>query len=155
MEVERLGRLGVWSWIDNFAADEAADFAGRLERWGYSALWIPEAVGRNPFAFLGYLAAHTEKLVLATGIANIYARDPMTMRAAHQTLSEVAPARFVLGIGVLSFSLCLFLRGPSRIQPPEFIAVALRFIGRHTLEIYAIQLAGSELLIKWIPNLAA
>ncbi|HEX7564876.1 MAG TPA: hypothetical protein VF396_16765, partial [Bradyrhizobium sp.] len=50
-------------------------------------------------------------------------------------------------------SLCLFLRGPSRIQPPEAIAGALRFIGRHTLEIYAIQLAGSELLVKLVPDI--
>ena len=63
-------------------------------------------------------------------------------------------AAFILGIGVLSASLCLFVRGPSRIQPPEAIAGALRFIGRHTLEIYAIQLAGSELLVKLVPDLA-
>jgi hypothetical protein len=63
-------------------------------------------------------------------------------------------AAFILGVGVLSTSLCLFLRGPSRIQPPEPIAGVLRFIGRHTLEIYAIQLAGSELLVKLVPDLA-
>jgi hypothetical protein len=54
----------------------------------------------------------------------------------------------------LSACLCLFVRGPSRIQPPEAIAGVLRFIGRHTLEIYAIQLAGSELLVKLVPDLA-
>jgi peptidoglycan/LPS O-acetylase OafA/YrhL len=64
-------------------------------------------------------------------------------------------AVFVLGIGILSASLCLFRRGPSRIQPPEPIACTLRFIGRHTLEIYAIQLAGSELLVMFVPDLAA
>jgi hypothetical protein len=63
-------------------------------------------------------------------------------------------AVFVSGIGVWSASLCLFLRGPSCIQPPEPIEGVLRFIGRHTLEIYAIQLAGSELLIKLVPSLA-
>jgi hypothetical protein len=63
-------------------------------------------------------------------------------------------AAFILSVGVLSTSLCLFLRGPSRIQPPEPIAGVLRFIGRHTLEIYAIQLAGSELLVKLLPDLA-
>ena len=63
-------------------------------------------------------------------------------------------AVFIVSIGVWSASLCLFRRGPSRIQPPEPIAGALRFIGRHTLEIYAIQLAGSELLVKLAPNLA-
>jgi hypothetical protein len=63
-------------------------------------------------------------------------------------------AVFIFSMGVWSAGLCLFLRGPSRIQPPEAIASALGFIGRHTLEIYAIQLAGSELLVKLAPNLA-
>jgi len=63
-------------------------------------------------------------------------------------------AVFILGVGVLSASLCLFLRGPSRIQPSEAMAGVLRFIGRRTLEIYAIQLAGSELIIKLVPDLA-
>ena len=62
-------------------------------------------------------------------------------------------AVFVLGIGVLSLSLCLFHRAASRIQPPKAMAGVLRFIGRHTLEIYAIQLAGSEFIIKLVPNL--
>ena len=64
------------------------------------------------------------------------------------TFSHDQLAVVILGVGVLSTCLCLFLRGPSRIQPPEAIARALRFIGRHTLEIYAIQLAVSELIIK-------
>ena len=67
---------------------------------------------------------------------------------------QIQFAVFIFGIGVWSASLCLFLRGPSRIQPPEAIAGTLRFIGRHTLEIYAIQLAGSELLVKLVPDLA-
>ena len=70
------------------------------------------------------------------------------------SFSQIQFAVFILGVGILSLSLCLFLRGPSRIQPPESIAGALRFIGRRTLEIYAIQLAGSELIIKLVPNLA-
>jgi len=95
-----IGRLGVWTWLDAMTAPEAADFARKLEDWGYSALWIPEAVGRDPFTFLAYLAARTEKLVLATGIANIYARDAMTLKAIHNTMAELAPGRFVLGLGV-------------------------------------------------------
>jgi hypothetical protein len=63
-------------------------------------------------------------------------------------------AAFIFGVCVLSLSLFLFRRGPSRIQPPEPMAGALQFIGRHTLEIYALQLAGSELIIKLIPDLA-
>ena len=61
----------------------------------------------------------------------------------------------ILGLGVLSISLCLFKRGESRFQPPERIASVVRFVGRRTLEIYAIQLAGSELLIQLVPDLSA
>ena len=61
----------------------------------------------------------------------------------------------ILGLGVLSISLCLFTRGASRFQPPEKIASTLRFVGRHTLAIYAIQLAGSELLVMLVPDLSA
>jgi probable F420-dependent oxidoreductase len=106
-----IGHLGVWTWLDGQSASEAADLAGKLESWGYSALWIPEAVGRDPFAFLGYLAGQTKTLVLATGIANIYARDPMTMKAIHKTMSELAPSRFVLGIGVSHEHLVSKVRG--------------------------------------------
>jgi probable F420-dependent oxidoreductase len=100
MQVADLGGLGVWTWLDHLSAGEAAEFANQLEEWGYGALWVPEAVGRDPFSLLGYLAARTERLHLATGIANIYARDPMTMRAVQETLAEATNGRFVLGLGV-------------------------------------------------------
>jgi probable F420-dependent oxidoreductase len=96
----QLGQLGVWTWLDHLSAEEAASFAAQVESWGYAALWIPEAVGRDPFAFLGFLAARTQRLVLATGIANIYARDAMTMRATRETLGEASQGRFLLGLGV-------------------------------------------------------
>jgi hypothetical protein len=60
-----------------------------------------------------------------------------------------------LGVSVLSMCLFIFVRGPSRLQPPEPFARILRFLGRHTLEIYVIQLAGSEIIINVFPDLAA
>jgi hypothetical protein len=70
------------------------------------------------------------------------------------SFSEIQLIAVILGVGVMSLGLCLFRRGPSRIQPPVPIAGALHFIGWHTLEIYVIQLAGSELIIKLVPSLA-
>jgi probable F420-dependent oxidoreductase len=96
----QLGKLGVWTWLDGLSAEEAAAFANRVEAWGYGALWVPEAVGRDPFSLIGFLAAKTRTLVLATGIANIYARDPMTMRATRETLGEATNGRFLMGLGV-------------------------------------------------------
>ncbi len=107
----RLGSLGVWTWIDTLDAGAAADFCGQLEAWGYDALWVPEAVGRDPFAFLGHLAGQTERLVFATGIANIYARDPMTMRAIQETVGELSGGRFVLGLGVSHAPMVEGMRG--------------------------------------------
>ncbi len=68
--------------------------------------------------------------------------------------SEVQFGAFFLGTSLLSVSLCLFRRGSSRIQPPHAISHVLHFMGRYTLEIYAIQLAGSEVLIGLLPELA-
>ena len=68
---------------------------------------------------------------------------------------QVHLAVFILITGAASISLCFFHRGPSRIQPAKMLAEVLRFIGRHTLEIYAVQLAASELIIKLAPDLAA
>jgi TraX protein len=67
---------------------------------------------------------------------------------------QIQLAVFVVITAAASISLCLFRRGPSRIRLPEMMAGVLRFIGRHTLEIYAVQLAASELIIKLVPDLA-
>jgi non-ribosomal peptide synthetase-like protein len=63
-------------------------------------------------------------------------------------------AIFILGLGFLCLSLCLFRRGPSRIQPPKAITGVMGFIGRHTLGIYAISLAGFEIIVRLFPGLS-
>lgn len=95
-----IGKLGVWSWLDSISYSEAAEFAAAIESMGYTALWVPEAVGRDPFVMLAHLSAVTTKLYLATGIANIYARDAMAMKAARNALDELSAGRLVLGLGV-------------------------------------------------------
>jgi probable F420-dependent oxidoreductase len=106
-----LGGIGVWTWVDTMPAAEAAAFARQLEGWGYGALWLPEAVGRDPFALITHLAAHSEGLSFATGIANVYARDAMTMRAIQQSVGELTGGRFVLGLGVSHAPMVAGMRG--------------------------------------------
>jgi probable F420-dependent oxidoreductase len=105
-----LGKLGVWTSLDMLPTPQAAEIAAEIESLGYSALWTPEAVGRDPFAFISHLAASTKKLVFATGIANIYARDPMSMSAIQHTVGEISGGRFVLGLGVSHIPLVVNVR---------------------------------------------
>jgi probable F420-dependent oxidoreductase len=114
-------KYGVWFFFDGMTAVESAEFARGVEKLRYGALWIPEAVGREPFAHAAYLAARTERLVFATGIANIYARDPLTMSAASKTVAELSDSRFLLGIGVSHKPLVAGLRGHSYEKPYSYM----------------------------------
>lgn len=116
-----IGKLGVWFFLDGMSAGQSAQFAQKVEKLGYGALWIPEAVGREPFPHAAYLLSKTEKLVLATGIANIYARDAQTMAAASKTVAELSDGRFLLGIGVSHRPLVTNLRGHSYDKPYSYM----------------------------------
>ena len=95
-----LTKTGVWYFTDGMSASKAAESAQRIESLGYSALWIPETVGRHPFAHAAWLLANTSELVVATGIASIYHREPGVTLAAQNTLAEQSGNRFLLGLGV-------------------------------------------------------
>jgi len=106
-----LGKLGVWYFFDGVPAAAAAAAAKRIESLGYSALWIPETVGRNPFVHASWLLANTTRLIIATGIANIYHREPGVTMAAQKTLAEQSGNRFLLGMGVSHKPLVEGVRG--------------------------------------------
>src|SRR3984893_17595908 len=107
----QLGKLGVWAPMDVMTAAEGAAFAQRVEGWGYAALWLPESRGRNVLAHSAWLLANTSELIVAPGIANIYARDPMGMANGQRALAEQSGGRFLLGIGVSHAPTVTGLRG--------------------------------------------
>jgi probable F420-dependent oxidoreductase len=96
-----LGRVGIWTGVlDAVSSREAQQRAVELEELGFTTLWIPETVGRDPFVTATLLLAATSTLKVATGIANIYARDALTMANTQRSLEEAFPGRFLLGLGV-------------------------------------------------------
>jgi len=143
------GSIGVWFFTEGLGAPQAAEFAQRVESLGYSHLWLPETTGRDPFAHIAWLAARTERLGFATGIANIYHRHPGPMRQAAYTLAEQSGDRFLLGLGVSHAPLVAGLRkleyrapvatmrayleqmnaspysGPQPARPPQTVIAAL------------------------------
>src|SRR5260370_27128916 len=112
-----LGRLGVWISMDGMTATAAAAFAKRVEEWGYAALWIPESRGRNALVHSSWLLANTQRLIFATGIANIYARDAMAMANGQRGLAEQSGGRFLLWIGLLQLGMGHPLRRPTLCNP--------------------------------------
>lgn len=116
-----LGRVGIWHFLDLFPAAAAQEAARDVERLGFKALWIPEALGREAFTHAALLLAGTERLIVATGIANIYGRDAMAMAAAQKTLAEAYPGRFLLGMGVSHAPLVAGMRGHAYEKPLSFL----------------------------------
>ena len=113
-----LGRIGIWTYHLNYQpASKVREVAAELEELGYGALWIGEAVYREPLTHAGFLLSATDRMVIATGIANIWARDPFTMTAAQLTLSEAYPERFLLGLGVSHARLVEGIRGHEYKRP--------------------------------------
>ncbi len=96
-----IGRVGIWTWtLDSQPMAASQEAVAELESLGFGCVWIPEAVGREPFASAALLLSATKKIVVATGIASIHARSAATMQAGQKTLTQAFPERFLLGIGV-------------------------------------------------------
>ena len=121
-----LGRVGIWSFglQANRAADAQAGIA-TYEGLGYTATWFPESIGsKEALSHAALLLAGGPRMVIATGIANIYARDAAAMMSGARTLAEAYPGRFVLGIGV-SHAPSVAARGGTYGRPIETMAAYL------------------------------
>jgi probable F420-dependent oxidoreductase len=114
---DNLSTPGVWFFTDQMSSGQAAEFAGTVESLGYSTLWLPDTVGRDPFAHIAWLASQTETLTFATGIANIFHRHPGPMKQVANTIGEQSGGRFILGLGVSHGPMVAGLRGLDYSKP--------------------------------------
>lgn len=113
-----LAPVGIWTAaLDVVGAGQAQDLAAELEDLGYGAIWLPEVAGRDVMAHLALLLSSTRRLVGATGIASIWARDAVTMTGGVKGLTEAFPERVLLGLGVSHHTLVEELRGHDYEKP--------------------------------------
>ncbi len=84
--------------MEGFALPELADVAREAERWGYTDSWSFEVDGVDGFTPLAVIGLATTMRV-GIAIANVYTRGPATLASTAAGLADVAPGRFVLGIG--------------------------------------------------------
>ena len=96
-----IGKVGLWTSVfDALSTADAKSVAAQIEEMGWPTVWRPEVSGRDALISAAHLLDATTSLVVATGIAQIYARHPHTARAGQRTLHEASVGRFVLGLGV-------------------------------------------------------
>src|SRR5438552_16527984 len=93
--------IGIWTGaFEQQPAAKVQQAVEELEQLGFGAIWYSEGLGREAVTQASLLLCATSRIVVATGIANIYVRDPFSMAAGQKTLSEAYPSRFLLGLGV-------------------------------------------------------
>jgi probable F420-dependent oxidoreductase len=113
----QLKKIGIWTALEKQPASKLKEAVAELEQLGYGAVWYSEGLGRESLTQAGLLLSATSRMVIATGITNIYGRDPVTAAAGQRTLSEAYPDRFVLGLGVSHIPLVESLRGHAYEKP--------------------------------------
>lgn len=95
-----LGRVGIWTFAyEGQPAGRVRESAAEIEELGYGAIWYGEAFGRDTVGQAWLLLSATQRIVVASGIANIAFRDPIATATAARALGEAFPGRYVLGLG--------------------------------------------------------
>lgn len=113
-----IGKVGIWQgMLDRHPTSAVKETVAEVEAMGWPCLWRPEAIGRDPFVSAAVMLEATTNLKIATGIAQISARHPMTAVACQKTLAEAYDNRFVLGLGVSHQPFVEGIHGLSYVKP--------------------------------------
>jgi probable F420-dependent oxidoreductase len=117
-----IGRVGIWQGVlDLQPTSRVRELAAEIEAMGWPALWLPEATGRDALVSSSILLEATTTLKVATGIAQIHARDPIAMANGQRTLAEAYDNRFLLGLGVSHAPLIEGARKQAYVKPYSFM----------------------------------
>ena len=87
-------------WYANPPADYNVKLAQEAEALGFDSVWTAESWGNDAFTPLAWIGAHTSKIKLGTGIAQLSARTPTACAMAALALDHLSGGRMILGLGV-------------------------------------------------------
>jgi probable F420-dependent oxidoreductase len=118
--------------MEGFSLAELGGIAREAEALGYTDAWSFEVDGVDGFTPLAVIATSTTAMRLGIAIANVYTRGPATLASVAAGLADVAPGRFVLGIGsgsqpiVEAWNGGVFAKPATRVREmAQFLRVAL------------------------------
>jgi len=101
MSVPNIGRIGVWATDLRFGDTAAIDAAAaELDDLGYGALWIPGGIDDQVLGDVDRLLSATNRIVIGTGIINIWKQEAADVAAWWKGQSAARQARVWLGIGI-------------------------------------------------------
>lgn len=93
----QLSKLGIWTTYHHIGEENAGEAARLVEQLGYGTFWL----GGSPrLSAVRPLLESTERLVVATGIVNVWQHDPADLAREHAELTREFPDRMLLGIGI-------------------------------------------------------
>ena len=96
-----LGLFGVWSGLlRNGERGAMLAAAAELEALGYGAIWFPGGQHDGLAEHISSILQRTRRVVVATGIVNIWTHPAAEIAAEHRALSQAHPGRYLLGVGV-------------------------------------------------------
>ena len=92
--MERLG-IGLWGGMP---INDLIDVVKLADRRGYESAYLIESFS-DAFCFLAACARETDKIILGTGVATVFTRNPTTIAIAAATVDSISEGRFRLGLG--------------------------------------------------------
>jgi probable F420-dependent oxidoreductase len=114
--------VGVFAFLDGLTAAQTLELARKLEAFGYSTLWIVESgVGRDAIAHASFLLGGTTRLIVGSGVASVWARQPSTMACGARSAAELSGGRFILGMGINNKESAA-MRGGAYAKPLEYMS---------------------------------
>src|SRR3984957_5012122 len=128
------------------------ELAREAERVGVDSIWVPEFWAYDAFTPLAAIAARTERVRLATGIAQLGARTPAMLAMSAMSLQHISGGRFILGIGTSGPQVMEGGHGVGFSRPVRRTRETIEIIRMITAgerltyagEVYQLPLAGSE-----------
>ena len=113
-----LGPAGLWTFHwETLEASRCRDLAAELEDQGWGSIWYPETMGRDAVSTAWLLLGATSRITVASGIASIWARNPIGTAGSHRAIEEAFPGRFIMGLGVSHAPMVEFLHKESYAKP--------------------------------------
>ncbi|MBB4857504.1 putative F420-dependent oxidoreductase [Novosphingobium chloroacetimidivorans] len=101
MSTPVIGKVGIWSMELRFGdRAQALEATAELDELGYGALWVPGGIDSGVLADMEALLQASRRMVIASGILNIWKHEPADVAAWFKGLGEAEKARLLLGIGV-------------------------------------------------------